>query len=93
MRNLDSILKSRDFAVLTEIHIVKTVVFPVVIYECENCTIKKSECQRIGAFELWCWRKLLKVPWTVERSNQSILKEVNHEYSLEGLAKAEASIL
>ena len=93
MRNLDSILKSRDFAVLTEIHIVKTVVFPVVIYECENWTIKKAECQRIGAFELWCWRKLLKVPWTVERSNQSILKEVNPEYSLEGLAKAEASIL
>ena len=84
-RNLDSILKSRDIAVLTEIHIVKAVVFPVVIHGCENWTIKKAERQRIGAFELWCWRKLLKVLWTAERSNQSILKEVNPEYSLEGL--------
>ena len=84
-RNLDSILKSRDIAVLTEIHIVKAVVFPVVIHGCENWTIKKAKRQRIGAFELWCWRKLLKVLWTAERSNQSILKEVNPEYSLEGL--------
>ena len=81
MRNLDCILKSRDISVLTEIHIVKAVVFPVVIYGCENWTIKKAERQRIGAFELWCWRKLLKVPWTGERSNQSIPKEVNPEYS------------
>ena len=85
MRNLDRILKSRDISVLTEIHIVKAVVFPVVIYGCENWTIKKAERQGIGAFELWCWRKLLKVPWTGERSNQSIPKEVNPGYSLEEL--------
>ena len=84
-RNLDSILKSRDIAVLTEIHIVKAVVFPVVIHGCENWTIKKAERQRIGAFELWCWRILLRVPWTARRSNQSILKEINTVYSLKGL--------
>ena len=85
MRNLDSILKSRDIAVLTEIHIVKAVVFPVVIHGCENWTIKKAERQRIGAFELWCWRRLLRVSWTARRSNLSILKEINPECSLEGL--------
>ena len=85
MRNLDRILKSRDISVLTEIHIVKAVVFPVVIYGCENWTIKKAEHRRIDAFELWCWRRLLRVPWTARRSNQSILKEINPAHSLEGL--------
>ena len=85
MSNLDCVLKSKDFTLPTKIYIVKAVVFPVVIHGCENWTIKKAERQRIGAFELWCWRKLLKVLWTAERSNQSILKEVNPEYSLEGL--------
>jgi len=85
MTNLGNILKSRDITLPTRVHIVKAVVFPVVMYRCESCTIKKAECQRIDAFELWCWRRLLRVPWTARRSNQSILKEINPEYSLEGL--------
>ena len=85
MTNLDSILKSRDITFLTKVHIVKAVVFPVVMYGCESWTIKKAECQRIDAFELQCWRRLLRVPWTARRSNQSILKEISPEYSLEGL--------
>ena len=84
MTNLDSILNSRD-TLLTKVHLVKAVVFPVVIYGCESWTIKKTECCRIDAFELWCWTRLLKVPWTARRSNQSILKEISPEYSLEGL--------
>ena len=83
MINLESILKSRDITLLTKGGIVKAMVFPVVTYECENWTIKEVECQRIDAFKLWCWRRLLRVPWTTSRSNQSILKEVNPEYSLE----------
>ena len=82
--NLDGILKSRDISMPTKVHLVKAMVFPVVMYECESWTIKKAEHQRIDAFELWCWRRLLRVPWTA-RSNQSILKEINPEYSLEGL--------
>ena len=90
MNNLDSIFKNRDVTLLTKVCLVKAMVFPVVMYECESWTIKKAEHQRIDAFELWCWRKLLRVPWTARRSNQSILKEINPEYSLEGLlAKAE----
>ena len=85
MTNLDSILKSRDITLPTKICLVKAMVFPVVMYECESWTIKKAECQRIDAFELWCWRRLLRVPWTARRSNQSILKEISTEYSLEGL--------
>ena len=85
MTNLDSILKSRDIILLTKVHLVKTMVLPVVIYECETGTTKKAECQKIDAFELWCWRRLLRVPWTARRSNQSPLKEINPEYSLEGL--------
>ena len=85
MTNLDSILKSRDITLLTKVHLVKAVVFPVVMYGCESWTIKKAEHQRLDAFELWCWRRLLRVPWTARRSNQSILKEINPEYSLEGL--------
>ena len=85
MTNLDSILKSRDITLPTKVHIVKALVFPVVMYGCESWTIKKAEHQRIGAFELWCWRRLLGVPWTARRSNQSILKEISPEYSLEGL--------
>ena len=85
MTNLDSILKSRDITLPTKVHLVKVMVFPVVMYGCENWTIKKAEHQRIDAFELWCWRRLLRVPWTARRSNQSILKEMNPEYSLEGL--------
>ena len=85
MKNLDSILKSRDNTLLTKVYIVKTMVFPVVMYRCENWTIKKAEHQRIDAFKLWCWRRLLRVPWTARRSNQSILKEISPEYSLEGL--------
>ena len=85
MTNLDSILKSRDITLPTEVHLVKAMVFPVVMYGCESWTIKKAECQRINAFELWCWRRLLRVPWTVRRSNQSILKEMSPEYSLDGL--------
>ena len=85
MTNLNSILKSEDITLLTKIHLVKAMIFPVVMYECESWTIKKAECQRIDAFELWCWRSLLRVPWTARRSNQSILKEISPEYSLEGL--------
>ena len=85
MTNLDSILKSRDITLPTKVHLVKGMVFPVVICGCESCTIKKAEHRRIDAFEMWCWRRLLKVPWTARRSNQSILKEINPEYSLEGL--------
>ena len=85
MTNLDSILKSRDIALLTKVHLVKVMVFPVVMYGCESWTIKKAERQRIDAFELWCWRRLLRVPWTARRSNQSILTEISPEYSLEGL--------
>ena len=85
MTNLDSILKSRDIILLTKVHLVKAMVFPVVMYGCESWTIMKAECQRIDAFELWCWRKLLRVPWTARRSNQSFLKEIRPEYSLEGL--------
>ena len=83
--NLDSILKSRDITLLTKIPLIKAVVFPVVMYGCESCTIKKAESWRIDAFELWCWERLLRVPWTARRSNQSILKEICPEYSLEGL--------
>ena len=85
MTNLDSILKSRDITLPTKVHLVKAVVFPVVVYGCESWTIKKAECQRTDAFELWCWRRLLGVPWTARRSNQCILKEISPEYSLEGL--------
>ena len=85
MTNLDSILKSRDITLPTKVHLVKAMVFPVAMYGCENWTIKKAEHQRIDAFELWCWRRLLRVPWTARRSNQSILKEISPEYSLEGL--------
>ena len=85
MTNLDSILKSRDITLPTKVRLVKAMVFPVVMYGCESWTIKKAECQRIDAFELWCWRRPLRVPWTARRSNQSILKEINPEYSLEGL--------
>ena len=85
MTNIDSILKSRDISLLAKVHLVKAVVFPVVMYGCESWTIKKAECQRTDAFELWCWRTLLRVPWTARRSNQSILKETHPEYSLEGL--------
>ena len=84
MTNLDSILKSRDITLLTKAHLVKAMVFPVVMYGCENWTIEKAERQRTDAFELWCWRRLLRVPWTARRSNQSILKEISPEYSLEG---------
>ena len=85
MTNLDSILKSRDITLSTKVHIVKAMVFPVIRHGCESWTIKKSECQRIDAFELWCWRRPLRVPWTARRSNQLILKEINPVYSLEGL--------
>ena len=85
LTNLDSILKSRDITLLTKVHLVKAMVFPVVMYGCESWTIKKAECRRIDAFELWCWRRLLRVLWTARRSTQSILKEINPEYSLEGL--------
>ena len=85
MTNLDSILKSRDSTLPTKVHLFKAVVFPVVMYGCESWTIKKAECLRIEAFELWCWRRLLRIPWTARRSNQSILKEVSPEYLLEGL--------
>ena len=85
MTNLDSILKSRDITLPTKVHLVKTMVFPVVVYGCESWTLKKAERRRIDAFELWCWRRLLRVPWTTRRSNQSILKEINPGCSLEGL--------
>ena len=84
MTNLDSILKSRDITLPTKVHLVKGVIFPVVMYECESWAVKKAECQRIDAFELWYWRRLLRVPWTARRSSQSILKEIGPEYSLEG---------
>ena len=84
MTNLDSILKSRDIALSTKVHLVKAIVFPVVMYRCESWTIKKAELRRIDAFELWCWRRLLRIPCTARRSNQSILKEINPECSLEG---------
>ena len=85
MTNLDSLFKSRDITSLTNVRIVKAVVFPVVMYGCESWTIRKAECQRMDAIEMWCWRKLLRVPWTTRRSNQSILKEISPEYSLKGL--------
>ena len=85
MTNLDNMLKSRDITLLTKVHLVKAMVFLVVMYGCKSWTIKKAECQRIDAFELWCWRRLLRVPWTTRRSNQSILKEISPEYSLQGL--------
>ena len=85
MTNLDSILKNRDITLLTKVHLDKAMVFPVAMYGCESWTIKKAERRRIDAFELWCWRRLLRVPWTARRSNQSILKEISPEYSLEGL--------
>ena len=85
MANLDSILKSRDITLLTKVCLVKPMVFPVVMYGCESWTIKKAEHRRIDAFELWCWRRLLRVPWTARRYNQSILKEISPKYSLEGL--------
>ena len=85
MTNLDSILKSRDITLPTKFCLVKAMVFPVVMYGCESWTVKKAECQRIDAFDLWSWRRLLRVPWTARRSNRSILKEINPEYSLEGL--------
>ena len=85
MTDLDSILKSRDIILLTNVHLVKALVFPVVMYGCESWTIKKAECRRIDAFELRCWRRLLRVPWTARRSNQSILREISPECSLEGL--------
>ena len=85
MTNLDSILKSRDITLTTKVRLVKAKVFPVVTYGCESWIVKKAECQRIDAFELWCWRRLLRVPWTAGRSNQSILKEISPGCSLEGL--------
>ena len=85
MTNLDSILKSRDITLPTKVHLVKAMVFPVVTYGCDSWTVKKTERQRIDDFELWCWRRLLRVPWTARRSNQSILKEISPEYSLDGL--------
>ena len=85
MTNLDSIFKSRDITLPTKVRLVKAMIFPVVMYGCESWTVKKAECQRIHAFELWCWRRLLRVPWTARRSNQSILKEINPGCSLEGL--------
>ena len=85
MTNLDSILKGRDITLPTKVHLVKAMVFPIVMYGCESWTIKKAKGRRIDAFELWCWRRFLRVPWTARRSNQSILKEINPEYSLEGL--------
>ena len=85
MTNLDSIFKSRDITLPTKVHLVKAMVFPVVMFGCEGWTVKKAECQRIDAFKLWCWRRLLRVPWTARRSNQSILQEISPGYSLEGL--------
>ena len=93
MTNLDSILKSRDITLLTKVHLVKAMVFPAVMHGCESWTIKKAERQEIDAFELWCWKRLLRVPWTANRSNQSILKEINPEYSGRTDAEAEAPIL
>ena len=85
MSNLDSIFKSRDITLLTKVHLVQAVIFPVVMYGCESRTVKKAERRRIDAFELWCWRRLLRVPWTARRSNQPILNEISPEYLLEGL--------
>ena len=85
MTNIDNILKSKDITLPTKVHLVKAMVFPVVMYGCQSWTVKKAECQRIDAFELWCWRRLLRVPWTARRSNQSILKEISPGYSLEGM--------
>ena len=85
MTNLDSVLNNRDITLPTKVHLVKAMVFPVVMYGCESWTVKKAEHRRIDVFELWCWRRLLRVPWTARRSNQSIIKEVSSEYSLEGL--------
>ena len=85
MTNLDSILKSREITLPTKVHLVKAMVFPVVVYGCESWTVKKAECQRIDAFELWCWRRLLRVPWNGRRSNKSILKEISPGISLEGM--------
>ena len=85
MTDLDSVLKNRDITLPTKVHLVKTMVFPVVMYGCESWTVKKAERQKIDAFELWCWRRFLRVPWTAKRFNQSILKEISPEYSLEGL--------
>ena len=85
MTNLDSIFKSRDITLPTKVCLVKAVVFPVVMHGCESWTVKKAECRRIDAFELWCWRRLLRVPWTARRSNQPVLQEISHEYSLEGV--------
>ena len=93
MTNLDNILKNRDIILLAKVHLVKAMIFPVVMYGCESWTIKKAERRRIDAFELWCWRRLLRVPWTTRRSNQSILREISPEYSLEGDAEAETPIL
>ena len=85
MTNLDRIFKSKDITLPTKVRLVKAMVFPVVMYGCESWTVKKAECRRIDAFELWCWRRLLRVPWTARRSNQSILKEISPGYSLEGM--------
>ena len=85
MTNLDSIFKSKDITLPTKVHLVKAMVFPVVIYGCESWTVKKAECRRLDAFQLWCWRRLLRIPWTARRSNQSILKEISPECSLKGL--------
>ena len=94
MSNLDSILKNIDIILPTKVHLVKAMVFPVVMYGCESWTIKKAELRRIDAFELWCWRRLLRVPWTAGRSNHSVLKEISPGYSVEGLiAEAETLIL
>ena len=93
MTNLDSILKSRDITLPTKVCLVKAMVFPVVMYGCESWTVKKTERRRTDAFELWCWRRLLRVPWTARRSNQFILKEISPEYSLEGRIEAEGPIL
>ena len=93
MTNLDSVLKSRNITLLTKVHLVKAMVFPVVMDGCESWTIKKAEHRKIDVSEPWCWRRLLRVPWTARRSNQSILKEISPEYSLEGHAEAETQIL
>ena len=93
MTNLDSILKSRDITLLTKFHLVKAMVFPVVMYGCESWTVKKAEHRKIDAFELWCWRRLLRVPWTARRSNQSILKEINSVFFGRNDAKAETPVL
>ena len=93
MTTLDSIFKSRDITLPTKVRLVKAMVFPLVIYGCESWTVRKAECRRIDAFELWCWRRRLRVPWTARRSNKFILKEINPRISLEGDAKAETPVL